>query len=104
LYADIGSGKTYTFFGPEDAAFGKVAGSREGLVQPNHGVVMRACEELLRAKEALSTTGVSVVLTAQFVEIYEEVVTDLLTGNTASVRRETGQVSAYTQCTPYVYK
>ena len=56
-------------------------------------MVLRACEELLQARDLLALNGISVTYSAQFVEIYEEQVTDLLTGQTASIRRETGQVA-----------
>ena len=36
------------------------------------GIVVRACVQLLEAKEALSKRGVYVSLSAQFVEIYDE--------------------------------
>jgi len=57
------------------------------------GLVMRACEELLLAKDFLAQNGISVSFTAQFVEIYEEQVTDLLTGHAATIRRETGAIA-----------
>lgn len=36
------------------------------------GIVVRACVQLLEAKEVLSKRGVYVSLSAQFVEIYDE--------------------------------
>jgi kinesin family protein C2/C3 len=48
---------------------------------------------LLRAKALLAAAGISVSFTAQFVEIYEEQVTDLFTGQPATVRRDTGNVA-----------
>ena len=53
---------------------------------------MRACAQLLEAKKALASNGVFVSLSAQFVEIYEEQITDLLTGDIVSVRRESGDL------------
>ena len=54
--------------------------------------VVRACAQLLAAKKALANNGVFVSLSAQFVEIYEEQITDLLTGSNVSVRRESGEL------------
>lgn len=48
---------------------------------------------MLRAKASLAAAGITVSFTAQFVEIYEEQVTDLFTGQPATVRRETGNVA-----------
>jgi len=55
--------------------------------------VLRACTELLQARDLLARNGISVSYTAQFVEIYEEQVTDLLTGQAVSIRRETGAIA-----------
>jgi hypothetical protein len=40
----------------------------------------------------MAVAGIAVVLSAQFVELYEEQVTCLFSGQTASIRRDTGQV------------
>jgi Kinesin motor domain len=42
------------------------------------GIVMRACLEILQAKKDLAVRGIQLTISAQFVEIYEEQVTDLL--------------------------
>lgn len=91
----VGAGKTYTFFGPEDRVLQR---GRDGAVLDRQaaqaqGVVLRACEELLLARDQLASFGICVSYSAQFVEIYEEQVTDLFTGQPAAIRRETGQVA-----------
>ena len=96
LLHNTGSGKTHTFFGPEAALLDDhmPSGSKQARLQlEQQGIVLRACTELLQAKEQLARNGINVSLTAQFVEIYEEQVTDLLTGQLATIRRETGQVA-----------
>ena len=87
-----GSGKTYTFFGPDGLLTNTTSQSASIGPRSHHGVVLRTCRELLQAKEYLATNGIIVSFTAQFVEIYEEKVTDLLTGSLAQISRETGNI------------
>jgi hypothetical protein len=96
-----GSGKTHTFFGPNGLVLSETAlghlnhrpqSGKEIPEVANQGIVLRACSELLRARETLAKNGITVSFTAQFVELYEERVTDLLTGKSALVRRENGQI------------
>ena len=47
---------------------------------PTSGVVIRTFQELIAAREFLGRNGINMSFTAQLVEIYEESVTDLLTG------------------------
>jgi hypothetical protein len=108
-YGQTGSGKTHTMFGPPDGSnplstveVGGANGGVDSLSELNNicngdnatGIVMRACAELLRAKLQFSARGeVTMIITAQFVEIYNETVTDLMTGRRVSIRRGTGEVS-----------
>ena len=89
----IGSGKTYTFFGPDDSMFV----SSETTV--TSGIVQRTFEELLIAKNFLNKNGINMSFTAQFIEIYEEQVTDLLTGQIVSIRRDTGEIHGAMEAT-----
>merc|ERR1711916_71571 len=79
-YGQTGSGKTYTMFGP-DSNFSTD-------IKNSSGVVLRSCQELLMGAEALRKIGISVSYTAQFVEIYNEKCTDLLSGLECSIRRD----------------
>jgi len=84
-YGQTGSGKTHTMFGP--------AGQSAAVVlDQSTGLVPRVCAELLEGKSWLDRIGISVSFSVQFVEIYNEVVTDLLTGAAVSVRRDTGDI------------
>jgi len=69
----LGSGKTYTFFGPDESMFAS-------MQSPTNGVVIRTFQELIAARDFLGSNGINMSFTAQLVEIYEESVTDLLTG------------------------
>jgi hypothetical protein len=69
-YGQTGAGKTYTFFGPDGTLEAKEAKEKEA---DKHGIVIRACQELLQARDFLGKNGVNVSFSAQFVEIYEEV-------------------------------
>lgn len=105
-YGQTGSGKTYTMFGPEhvcsnvDNITANIAGNcdlevLENVISSNSsvGIVFRACAELLRAKILLEKRGnMSVNLHVQFVEIYNEVITDLMTGNRINVKRQNGEL------------
>ena len=106
-YGQTGSGKTYTMFGPDDVCsnVGKVTGDRSGKSelevaesiissQSSTGIVFRACAELLRAKEKFEKRGnVSMTLHVQFVEIYNDVITDLMSGKRLSVQRQNGELN-----------
>lgn len=85
VYGQTGSGKTHTMFGPADQ-------SAEITLNCSSGIVPRVCAELLQGKSWFSQVGISVSFTAQFVEIYNETVTCLLTGANATVRRDNGDV------------
>lgn len=57
------------------------------------GIVLRSCAEIMRAKTLFEKKGyVSLTLTAQYVEVYSEVVTDLMSGQRVSVRRSNGEL------------
>jgi hypothetical protein len=106
-YGQTGSGKTYTMFGPDDVCsnVGKVTGDRRGKTdlevaesvissKSSTGIVFRACAELLRAKVKFEKRGnVSMNLHVQFVEIYNDVVTDLMSGKKLSVQRANGELN-----------
>ena len=106
-YGQTGSGKTYTMFGPDDVCsnVGKVTGDRSGksdlevaesIISSNSstGIVFRACAELLRAKAKFEKRGdISMNLHVQFVEIYNDVVTDLMSGKRLSVKRQNGELN-----------
>ena len=83
-YGQTGSGKTHTMVGPHKAV--------ESEVTPSSGIVMRACRDLLHARERMRALGTEVSLFFQFVEIYDEQATDLLTGKPVSVRRDNGEI------------
>merc|ERR1711916_8115 len=61
-------------------------------IKNSSGVVLRSCQELLMGAEALIKIGISVSYTAQFVEIYNEKCTDLLSGLECSIRRDNGDL------------
>lgn len=90
-YGQTGSGKTYTLFGPE-GVLDVDANALDYKSIDNTGIVIRACGELLCAKERMKSIGVNLSLSAQFVEIYNEEVVDLLNGRAISVRRDTGEL------------
>mmetsp|Transcript_25467 Transcript_25467/g.42490 ORF Transcript_25467/g.42490 Transcript_25467/m.42490 type:complete len:864 (+) Transcript_25467:35-2626(+) len=103
-YGQTGAGKTYTFFGPDGTLekqqqqpHRSSSKQQQQQDQDLHGIVVRSCEELLRAKECLALNGITVSYTAQFVEIYEEQVTDLLTGRTVTIRRDNGHINGATE-------
>jgi len=104
-YGQTGAGKTHTFFGPDGALDEEMIniGTAEeeptclSLTAPKSaGFVIRACVDALAAATKMHRRGVNISISCQYVEIFEEVVTDLLTGNVVQVKRETGElVGAY---------
>ena len=85
-----GSGKTFTFFGPE-GALDKDWGTSPQSLPADAGLLARSLVEVLSAIEPLSRRGVRLSLSAQYIEIFEEGVTDLVSGRACQVRRETGE-------------
>lgn len=86
VYGQTGSGKTFSSIGPD------ITITRESL--PNAGICIRALMELLEAKTQLISRGVNMSISMQFIEIYNECCTDLLTGKVVQVRRSSGEISA----------
>lgn len=83
VYGQTGSGKTHTMFG-ESIACGGNAGA---VVSRQSGCVIRALSELFNAAAALERDCcVSTVLMGQYVQIYQDQVTCLSTGNAVSLR------------------
>jgi len=62
-----------------------------GNVAAECGIVLRACNEVLRACQKDSIPGVTVSASVQYVQIYQESVTDLVTGRPVQVRTGGGQ-------------
>ena len=88
-YGQTGSGKTFTFFGPE-GALDWAAG--ESMMPEDSGVLVRALADVLAASAAQKRMGITLALTAQYVEIFEEMCTDLISGAVVQIRRETGEL------------
>ena len=89
-YGQTGSGKTHTMFGPEGALDKDID---DDMGPDEHaGAVVRVCMELIRAKKHMARLGVTVQVSAKMVEIYNEQVSDLLSGNAAQVSRSNGEV------------
>jgi len=81
-YGQTGSGKTYTVFGPPDVLNQKFSNER---VPKSAGVVPRACQDVFREAAKLESAGIKVRITAQYVQIYDETITDLISGNTVTL-------------------
>lgn len=102
-YGQTGSGKTFTLFGDLNSieklhdkhvanhmvVSGDVA--EEVLVDETCGVVLRTFLELLEAKACMKLQHIQVDIGVQFVEIYNEKATDLMTGNVVKIRRDNGE-------------
>eukprot|EP01035_Chromulina_nebulosa_P023896 gene23896-31010_t len=91
-YGQTGSGKTHTFFGPDNFLNYNINISNDEIIIPNNvGIVLRACIDALQSKQVLELQGINVSLSAQFIEIYDESVTDLLSGQLCQIKRENGE-------------
>jgi len=83
VYGQTGAGKTHTMFG-QSVACGGVAGA---VVNRNSGCVMRALSDLLNAAAVLEQAcGVTTTVVAQYVQIYQDHVTCLSTGDAVNLR------------------
>lgn len=77
-YGQTGSGKTHTMFGPGECA-----------LTAQSGCVVRALSDLLTATADLQCVcGVTTTVTAQYVQIYQDVVTCLTSGDPVALREE----------------
>lgn len=98
-YGQTGSGKTYTFFGPDEAMnqlddlLPTNSDTGEVIIPNNTGLVVRNCVHFLEAKNELQNRGINITINAQFIEIYEEQVIDLLSGSNVTIRRDNGEVN-----------
>ena len=132
-YGQTGSGKTHTVFGPAgaieacaemaetEAHWLAVEGcsnahlrgpSAQGLAAATKlpgsaGIVLRACDELLNCRKAPGASCNSIKVSAQYIQIYEETLTDLLSGGSVQLRdagdyAETGQERAILQGAAHV--
>jgi kinesin family member 5 len=119
-YGQTGSGKTHTMFGPEGALhFSQDLSSLSSLEsledisngKSQQGIVLRSCAEILRAKKQFETRNeVTLEISLQYVEIYNEVVTDLISpdqptaaaaptaaASRVTIRRATGELVGATE-------
>uniref|UniRef100_A0A0G4FFH2 Kinesin motor domain-containing protein n=1 Tax=Chromera velia CCMP2878 TaxID=1169474 RepID=A0A0G4FFH2_9ALVE len=78
VYGQTGSGKSHTMFGPPGPDLGQTCMGGRGSLQV--GVVPRACLDILRAVEDRRRRGIECGLSASYVEVYGDEVTDLLRG------------------------
>jgi kinesin family protein 5 len=93
-YGQTGSGKTYTTFGPEGALPQAAQEMALGKPLTNCGVVVRACAEIFEGMACLNANGIRSALSVQYVQIYQDVPTDLIGGDgKVEIRRDTGQLS-----------
>lgn len=91
-YGQTGSGKTYTMFGPDGIFDALKEGIAEGRVPGASGIVTRAWLELTQGAQALRRRfGIRTRFYAQYVQVYQEKVTDLLTGTEVRTRMQTNE-------------
>lgn len=84
-YGQTGSGKTHTIFGTSEGGTTQL----DDPHAPSAGVVLRAIDELVRGVAALEAThGVTTKLQLQYVTLYQEHFTDLLSGEPCKLRDE----------------
>lgn len=72
MYGQTGSGKTFTMFGEGDER------SSSKFVKEGHGIVYRACEDVLTAVQSRKSLGIISEVAVSYVEVYGDTVTDLL--------------------------
>ena len=85
-YGQTGSGKTFSLFGPP-GWLDELRGSFLGNGYNRHGIVVRTVRDVLEAAERMREAGVArIAVTAQYVQVYREVVTCLGTGEKATLR------------------
>jgi hypothetical protein len=97
-YGQTGSGKTYSFLGPEGALEREERNQETSAgnfsILPGSGMLLHAAAEFFRARSLLTRRngGVSIGVKIQIVEVYDEKVTDLMSGRIVAVQRDTGHV------------
>jgi len=100
-YGQTGSGKTHTVFGPAGALDSCVQQAEADAMRhgptahglaavtklpSSAGIVLRACDELLGCRNTPGAACESIKISAQYVQIYEETLTDLLSGGPVQLR------------------
>mmetsp|Transcript_4342 Transcript_4342/g.10377 ORF Transcript_4342/g.10377 Transcript_4342/m.10377 type:complete len:589 (-) Transcript_4342:1238-3004(-) len=94
-YGQTGSGKSHTTFGPQGILDREI--SETGAISDDYGVVVRAaCEVLDGARVARSNgqaSSVDIQVSMQYIQVYNENITDLLGGGHVAIRTgEAGKV------------
>lgn len=84
-------------FGPDASMFRNTSEFDEDMMEWKHdravGLIIRAVGEVLRAKKVFEkSSNLSMVVTVQYAEIYNDKVTDLISGKALSVRRANGEL------------
>jgi kinesin family protein 5 len=93
VYGQTGSGKTHTMFGPEGILDDEYDGINGIINSLDTGVVPRAMAELIMAKGEFEKMGIFLTLSAQYIEIYNEKISDLLNNNKeVFARRDSGGI------------
>ena len=87
-YGQTGSGKTYTLFGPDGALESALRAADGGWeLGGGAGVAPRALRELLSAAAEMElASGVRTSVSMQYVQLYQDRITDLLTGDPVALR------------------
>jgi hypothetical protein len=82
-YGQTGSGKTFSLFGPP----GWLASLQAGADLASSGIVVRSARDLLGAAQRMGEAGgARISVSAQYVQVYKEVVTCLGTGEKVTLR------------------
>jgi len=84
-YGQTGSGKTYTMEGPQAH---HTTGS--DVLGHDRGMIPRAVNQIFRTSKELEVQGWTFTLTAQFLEIYNEAIRDLLADEESAVGSSVG--------------
>ena len=87
-YGQTGSGKTYSVFGPDGILESPVAITGELSVEC--GIVIRACNEILAACSQSSVGNVTFTATMQYIQIYQDSCTDLMSGDAVTIAASNG--------------
>ena len=96
-FGQTGSGKTYSQFGPlgwQD----KISNNLQNVKHSNVGCVVRGIVDVLDAVTQCNTTnnGMKVTVGARYIQIYNNEASDLMTNQTCTVRRDTGDIAGCT--------
>ena len=96
-YGQTGSGKTYTIYGGEGWVEKTSTEIESNKPLTICGIAVRAMTDIFDSKASMKSKNINMNITVQYVQIYNDEVYDLGTGNPVTLRKSNGQLLGASQ-------